>query len=106
MKIEYKSKKVEKVCNNLKEATKKYGKKVAKKLQLRLMQIQALDNLEQVPTSPPFRRHKLNGNKAGYFAINITESYRLLIKASDGDDEDISTITVVCVEEVSNHYDD
>lgn len=106
MKIEYKNKKLKDVCNTFKNANKKYGLKVAKKMQLRLMQIQAFENLNQIPITPPFRRHKLVGDRSGYFAIDITKTYRFIIKPSNGDINNLNTITIICIEEVSNHYDD
>ena len=80
MKIEFKSKSLKKVCINKKKARKKYGKKVAKKLFQRIYELQAFENLKEVPHTPPFRKHKLRGKYSGCFAIDLSGNYRLVFK--------------------------
>lgn len=105
MQIEYRNPKVEKLCKNKSKATKEFGKKVGDKLHLRLTQLEAFNNLGDVPNTPPFRRHRLGNNREGQFAINLTERYRLIIEPLNGDIEDLSSITIIEIEEVSNHYE-
>lgn len=105
MQIEYQNSKVKKLCENRSKATQAFEKKVADKLHLRLTQLEAFENLESVPNTPPFRRHKLVGNKEGLYAIDITERYRLIIRPLNGNKEDLSTISIIEIEEVSNHYE-
>ena len=36
-----------------------------------------------MPTNPPFRRHKLTGDRNGQFAVNITEQSRLIFRQKE-----------------------
>ncbi len=105
MELEYKNAKVEKYCRKKSEAVRKFGKKVGDKLHLRLTQLTAFETLADVPNTPPFRRHRLKDLREGQFAIDLTERYRLIIEPLNGEIEDLKSITIIEVEEVSNHYE-
>lgn len=78
--IEFRSNRIKKICENENKARKKYGAKLAKKLIQRIYQLQAFDNLNQIPHTPPFRKHKLKGDFDGCFSVDITAGYRLIFK--------------------------
>lgn len=105
MRIGFKNNKTKKLCTNRKKAIKKLGDQAGKKLHLRLTQMAAFETLDDVPVHPPFRRHKLSGNRVGSFAVNIHGQYRLILTNLNGEINDLSTITIVLVEEVSKHYE-
>jgi len=105
MQIYFKNSKIEKLCTKRKKARKKFGDKVSKNLHRRLTQLAAFETLDSVPVHPPFRRHKLTGKLDGYFAINIDKQYRLIITNLNGEVMDLTTITIVRIEEVSKHYE-
>ena len=71
MKIEYKTRSLEKVCTNLKEAKKKYSGKIPEKLLAAINYIQAANNLLDVVNYPPFHFHDLQGERKGQYAIDI-----------------------------------
>lgn len=107
MKLVYKNKKIENVCtsysyNNL--ILKEYGNIVAKKLPQRIIELKSFNSLQDVPTSLPFRRHKLIGKYDGCFAINITNQYRLIFRPLNGND-DLKQIDKIEILEVSKHYE-
>lgn len=108
--LTYKTKRLEKLCEDIdyqNELVKKYGSEVTKKLQIRIVQLKAFDCLLDVPTSPPFRRHKLKGNRSNQFAISITNQYRLIFTV-DGNNiliDNLKEITCIKIEEVSKHYE-
>ena len=57
MQLTYKTNKLQKLCENPKynkELVKKYGVEVAKKLPLRIKELKAFDNLNDVPTCLPY----------------------------------------------------
>lgn len=110
MQLTYKTDKLQKLCENPKynkELVKKYGVEVAKKLPLRIKELKAFDNLNDVPTSLPFRRHKLKGDLKDNFAINITNQYRLIFKNKDNNIiiEDLRNIKDIEILEVNKHYE-
>lgn len=109
MELTYKNKKLQDYCENSKyekELAKKYGVEVVKKLPQRIKQLKAFDCLNDIPTSPPFRRHKLIGKREGQFAINITNQYRLIIKPEENNIIiDLIEINKIEIVEVSKHYE-
>ena len=54
MDIEFNTKKLRKLCNDHKEIIKKYGNKVGRKLMTRLSELDAVDNLNEIPTKPGY----------------------------------------------------
>ena len=83
MELTYKNDRLQNICENPKynkELVKKYGIEVAKKLPQRIKELKAFNSLNDVPTNPPFRRHKLTGNRSGQFAVNVDNQYRLIFR--------------------------
>ena len=86
MELTYKNEKLHNICENPKynkELVKKYGIDVAKKLPQRIKELKAFNSLNDIPTSPPFRRHKLSGDRDNQFAVNIVKQYRLIFRQKD-----------------------
>lgn len=110
MELTYKNEKLKELCINPKynkELVKKYGVDVAKRLPQRIKELEAFNSLNDIPTFPPFRRHKLSGNREGEFAINITNQYRLIFRQKDNNIiiEDLREIKEIEIMEVSKHYE-
>lgn len=109
MELTYKDDKLKKLCENKNynnDLVKKYGVDVAKKLPQRIRELKAFNCLNDVPSSLPFRRHKLSGNYNNCFAINITNKYRLIFRQKENNIiiEDLKEIKEIEIMEVSNHY--
>lgn len=110
MDLTYKTDKLKNFCENpnyKNELTKKYGADVAKRLPQRIKELKSFNTLNDVPTNPPYRRHKLSGNRNGEFAINITAQYRLVFRHKDNNImiEDLREIKKIEIMEVSKHYE-
>lgn len=90
-----------------KELVKKYGVEVADKLPRRIKELKAFNSLNDVPTSFPYRRHKLSGDLKEFFAVNITGQYRLIIRQKEYNIkiEDLREIKELEIMEVSKHYE-
>lgn len=101
--ISYRTNKIKKICNNIKEAKKELGDKAGKNLILRITQLKAFGNLQMVPSSLPWRREKLT-NYSDRWSIRIDSNYRIEFIAIDLD-EDISKIENIKIMEVSKHYE-
>lgn len=78
MRITFNTKKLQKACNSQRDMAAKLGKKRAGKLQQRLMELRAADNLEDISHIPPARCHELKGNYKGYLSVDLDHPYRLL----------------------------
>ena len=100
--IQYRTKKLKKICTNLKEAKKEIGDKAGKNLILRIAQLEAFENLQMVPTSLPWRREKLV-NSDDRWSIRIDSNFRLEFIALDIN-ENLSEIKNLKIMEVSKHY--
>ncbi len=110
MELTYKNEKLKNICENPeynKELVKKYGIEVAKKLPRRIKELKAFNTLNDVPSSLPFRRHKLTGERNGQFAVNVTGQYRLIFRQKENNIiiEDLKEIKKIEIMEVSKHYE-
>ena len=72
---------------------------------IRLATLKAAETLEQVPMTPPDRRHQLRGDRDGQYAVNLVYPYRLIFEPNhdpiprkeDGgiDAKKVSAITII-----------
>jgi len=79
MDISFKSRKLEKEFSDYKDLIRRYGPEQAKKIQQRLFELQAAENLDTLWSLPQIRSHELTGNLAGQISLDIKHPYRLLI---------------------------
>ncbi|MCR5273109.1 MAG: type II toxin-antitoxin system RelE/ParE family toxin [Lachnospiraceae bacterium] len=119
MKLFYSNKKLEKQCTSLKEAQKLFGGDKALAIKL-LDRINALENahvIKDIIMTPPMRFHALEGNKDGFFAIDVKtrkEPWRIILQPLNDNeepyvpcniDEVAMAVKIVKIEEVSRHYE-
>ncbi len=84
MLIFFRTKKLQKTCNSSREMQRSFGVIRAKKLQQRLMELQAADHLGQIPRVPPPRCHEMTGDRQGQLSVDLDQPYRLFfIPAND-----------------------
>lgn len=84
MDIIFKSKKLEKQCNDFRLLVRQHGQARARKLRQRLDDLLAASSLAEVSKLPPARCHELVGDRAGQLSIDLDHPYRLiLIPAND-----------------------
>jgi len=69
MQVNYKNDKLQQLLNSLKELSRKFGEKTAKKLIVRRDLLSAVNHLGEVPHTPPVSCHELKGDKKGQFSI-------------------------------------
>ena len=78
---------------------------MARAIMTRLAVLREAQTLSMVPTVPPNRRHQLNGNRTGRYAVDLVHPHRLVfssnhdpipVKADGGiDTEQVTAITVI-----------
>ena len=109
MKISYKNRKIQDLCENRKDAVSKLGEPCAKQLIKRLFDLEAASVLGDVVAGKP---HILTGSRAGQFAFRLDKGVRLVLTA--GDDPcpvdangamDWSSVTIVCIEFIGDYHD-
>jgi plasmid maintenance system killer protein len=84
MAIYFRTKRLQKICNNTNESIRKLGPKIARKLQQRLMELKAASCLADISRVPPARCYLLSSNREGQLSVDLEHPYRLLfIPAND-----------------------
>jgi len=78
MRIFFRTKKLQKICSERAEALKHLGTKRGRRLQQRMMELKAAENLTDISRLPPARCHELSGNRAGQLSVDLEHPYRLL----------------------------
>ncbi len=82
--IYFKTKKLQKICNNTKTSKKELGNEMTRKLQQRLMELKAVSCLDDISRMPPPRCHQLSGNRDGQLSVDLKHPRRLyFIPAND-----------------------
>lgn len=104
MKINYTSNRLEKILSNRRQIQKHYTK-IYTKLVTRLSELQVANNLAEISSAPPPRRHKLSENFDGCWGIDVSKNYRLIIRPSGNYNiDDLTTITEITIEDISDYH--
>jgi plasmid maintenance system killer protein len=77
VKISFKSNKLARSLTEAKEIQKAFGV-MSKKVNQRMKEISASDNLEVLKTLPAANCHELKGDRKGEFAVDISGNYRIV----------------------------
>ena len=116
MEVEYKTKKIEKLCKELACAKRVLPTEVAEKLLSHINYIEQATCFADIMNYPPFKFHKLQGDRRDDYALDIGRKlgYRIIIEPLDENnkslkkEKDINVIKkctkIVLVVEVTNHY--
>ena len=91
MYIFFKNKKIEKICNNPKQAKLAYGQKCCNKLNQRLSEISACENFEILSKLPNNGFHSLKGDRKGQYALKIEDPMRLIVVPIIDDEKNYET---------------
>lgn len=78
--IDFRSKKLEKCCNDYKTAVKIWGNQYADKVYQRLNELRAAVTLSDISHLPPAKCHELDGQRADQFAVTTKQPARLIFK--------------------------
>ena len=80
MQIDYRTRKLEKVCTIAYEAEKQYGHDMAEKIQQRIDEISAALNVEMMVQFKIGRCHPLKGDRKNQYAVDLVHPYRLVFE--------------------------
>ena len=78
MRIFFKTRKLQKICSEGAVGRKHLGAKGSLKLQQRMMELSAAQNLAEISRLPPARCHELTGNRTGQLSVDLEHPHRLL----------------------------
>ena len=101
MDISYKSNKLEKQLTKAKEMQKAFGT-MAKKVNQRMKEIKASENLNDLMKIPAANCHELKGNRKGQYAVDISGNFRLIFEPDHDPvprkkDNSIDTIKITAI---------
>jgi len=98
LEIEYRSRRLKKVCTNACEAEKDHGKSMAAKIHQRIDEITAADSVGQLIQYRIGGCHILKGNRKKQYAMDLVQPYRLVFEVNG------SAIQVVRVIEIVDYH--
>ena len=110
MKLEFKTNKLKKHCENPPEAQKKYGKQIGIKLTQRVNELKAASNLNDIAKMSAINGfHELGGDRKEEFAVTLIHPHRLVFTAKIDDESNLENITyndmkVLRIEEVIDYH--
>lgn len=107
MKVEYKSKKLKKQCEDPKIAQKDYGLSIGNKLTQRVSELLAATSLLDIQYIPSARLHRLQGTRSDEYAVDLVHPFRLVFKPileEDGDINKLDSIDIIRIEEVTDYH--
>lgn len=109
MQLTFKSTKLEREFSDEKRLKKVYGEQAAV-IMRRLAVLEAATNLAMVPVARPERCHLMTGDRAGKFAVDLKQPYRLVFEPNppvprlpDGSIDRTRVTAVVILEVVDYH---
>lgn len=82
MEISFRSKKIERICTDFAEASRKHGQEMAIVIHKRMNELRAADSVEMMIRFQIGRCHQLAGDRVGQFAIDLQQPYRLIFKSA------------------------
>jgi proteic killer suppression protein len=98
--VTFANKGLEKCYQQAQVRVKRWGKSVARRYVNRVDILYASTSAQDLYALPQLRLHPLAGDREGEYAMNLGHKWRLIVTFSDRE------MTVVRVEEVSDHYGD
>lgn len=110
MKINFKSNKLKKQLTVAKEMQKTFGQ-MAKKVNQRMKELKAADNLAVMRTITAAKCHELHQDRKGQLAVIVSGNYRLIFKpdhdpvpSKDDGGMDWIAITIIEVIEIEDYH--
>lgn len=78
MQVDYKSESIRKVCTDIREAERRHGSDMAKKIHMRIDQISSASSVEEMVQGRIGRCHPLHGKRQGQYAMDLLHPWRLV----------------------------
>lgn len=95
MEVYFKNKKIEEIFFSLDTSYKKYGDKMTYKMQQRLNELKAIDNIEMLIKFKIGRCHKLEAKRKDEYALDLVHPYRLIFKSVNNLNNKVKIIEIV-----------
>lgn len=112
MKVYYISRKLGILLNSDAKLKKEFGKKMTRKIQQRLLELNAATNLNEISYLPPPRCHELTNDRKGQFSVDLEQPMRLIfipandpIPLKEDGGYDLNKITEIEIIEICDTHD-
>ncbi len=80
MEVAYATKEIRRLCEEEKHQLKKLGKKRSKRLKNRLIELRAVEHVNELQLGGP---HELTGDRAGQYSVDLAGPMRLLFESTE-----------------------
>lgn len=94
MDIEYKTRKLEKICTIAYEADIEYGKEMTEIIHRRIDQIKASDSIKTLVIGKIGRCHQLRGNRVWQYAMDLKHPFRLIFRLKEKEIEVVNILEI------------
>ncbi len=105
MNVDFARQKLEKTFNSQTALNRTFGDRMARTVAMRMAVLRNARTLGKVPVTNPDRRHQLEGNRAGQYAVDLVHPKRLVFEPNhnpmprkeDGgiDTDQVTAITII-----------
>ena len=99
MEVRFRTNELQECYLHFRKAARVLGNALARKYIQRVNILRVVHNLHDLRELPGLRCHPLKGERAGQWAVNLDRYNRLIFTRVAG------SLEVICIEEVSKHYD-
>lgn len=104
MVVEYANSRMEKDLTLPRRIARQYGH-IQPSLENRLSELRAAVSLGDITPEPPPRRHKLTGNRADCWGIDVSRNWRIVVQPmGEFDPDDLHTITKVKIVSIEDYH--
>ena len=108
--IEFRTTKLQKICEDFELAKREWGDKRARTIIRRINEIQSAECIADLNYAPPTRCHLLKPHNKGVYAVDVVHPFRLLFQAISEDGASLgnvnpSQVTWVRILEVKDYHD-
>lgn len=100
MQVNFRTKRLQECYERVKKAQREWDGKVARRYIERVNILKSAKSADDLYKIPPRRFHPMKGNKEGRYSITLIDRRRMEVSFQD------KALTIVRVEEVSQHYGD
>lgn len=104
MDVQFKNSKMQKMLEDDKLLTRKYGAQQAKEIIQRINEFTAAENLFDISKIPQARLHSLSNNLKGFWSVHIKHPYRMLIELLNGGSAELKTVTAIKIEDIQDYH--
>ena len=111
MEISFRTRKLQKEFSSGNTLKRKYGNRMALTIMARVGVLKNAGSLQNVPESPPERRHQLKGRRDEQFAVDLVHPYRLVFEPdhsklprNESGGIDLERVTAIKILEVVDYH--